>query len=330
MRIHHTDHGRPLHQILLLFLVLPQKLLDHIHLFLLLTEDFVLHGDVLRFLVGDLLVDRDDLPLQEELLYNHGGLQLHLVGQFLDRDGLRQHDHLDGFLRRFLLLLLRLYEASRLCRAGLLLIDIILAVSLVLLLADAPFLFLSVLLRILAGRRLRGKALAALLLAPETVSLAAASVPSLAAEGSPSGRAGPSAVPLAAGKAAPALAGPGAACASPSLGSFACLAALARAPSVAVSGPVAVAASLAPGRPVAVAASLPGEGSAGVAALGPVRGIASLRRPALAPILTSLAGSLRSALRPALLAGSRLRALSGRNLCLGRSLGPGILGPASA
>ena len=109
---HNTDYGRSFHQILFILLVLLQQFLDNVHLHFLLAEDVVLHGNVFRILIGNLLVYRHNLTLQEQLLHNCGGLQFHLFCQLLDGDGLRQRDNLDYLLYHLFLLLFRLDESS--------------------------------------------------------------------------------------------------------------------------------------------------------------------------------------------------------------------------
>ena len=102
---HNADNRRSSLQILFLLLILLQKLLDHIYLDLLLTDNIIINGNVLSFLVGDLCINSHNLSLQEQLLDDHRRLQLHLIRQILNRKGFRQGDHLDLFLRLFLLFL---------------------------------------------------------------------------------------------------------------------------------------------------------------------------------------------------------------------------------
>ena len=102
---HNADNRRSSLQILFLLLILLQKLLDHIYLDLLLTDNIIINGNVLSFLVGDLCINSHNLSLQEQLLDDRRRLQLHLIRQILNRKGFRQSDHLDLLLRLFLLFL---------------------------------------------------------------------------------------------------------------------------------------------------------------------------------------------------------------------------------
>ncbi len=174
---HDADDGRPLLHGSLILLVLLQKLLDDVYLHLTLAEDIVLHGDILRVLVGNLLVHRNDSALQEQLLHDCGGLYLHLLRKFLDGYALRQDNHLDGFLCRFLFLLLGPDESAGLVPYCLVLfIDMVLLGALALLLAvGAPLFFLALLLHILA-RSFSSKALRFIISESSSLSRTASSV----------------------------------------------------------------------------------------------------------------------------------------------------------
>ena len=92
---HNADNRRSGNHIRLILLVLLEKLGDYIHLLLLLAEHVKLHCNLFRLVIVDLLVQSHDLPFKEKLLHDDRGLELHLVGQFPDRQSLRQSDGLD-------------------------------------------------------------------------------------------------------------------------------------------------------------------------------------------------------------------------------------------
>ena len=109
---HNTDYRRSFHQGAFILLVLLQQFLDHIDFDLPLTENIIFHGNILRILIGDLLIYGHDLPFQEKLFHNNGGLKLHFVCQILDGDHLRKNDYLDSLLCNLFLLLFRPDKAS--------------------------------------------------------------------------------------------------------------------------------------------------------------------------------------------------------------------------
>ena len=92
---HDTDDRGPLDHILFVLVVFLQEFFDHVDLFLLLTEDIIIHGDGLGFLIRDFAVDGHDLARQEELLNDLRGLQVHFFRQLTDGELLRDLDGLD-------------------------------------------------------------------------------------------------------------------------------------------------------------------------------------------------------------------------------------------
>ena len=158
---HDTDHRRPLHQSGLILLALLQQLLDHVDLDLPLAENLIFHSDILRFLVGDLLIHGNDLSFQEKLLHDGCRLQLHLVRQILDGDHVGKGDHFDDFCG-FLFLLFRPDEPARLVLQRLVFfINMILFGALTLLQGVCPPLFflpllLHILCRSLSAEAFRG------------------------------------------------------------------------------------------------------------------------------------------------------------------------------
>ena len=149
---HDTDNGRSLLQILLVLVFLLQELLNNVNLNLLLAKDLIIHGERLSLLVGNLLIQSNNLALHEELLDQGCGLLLHLVRKILNRNGLRKRNHLDYLLHNLFLLLFRLNEAAGLILYSLvLLIHIILLVALILLLGEPSLVLLALLFDILCG-----------------------------------------------------------------------------------------------------------------------------------------------------------------------------------
>ena len=160
---HDADNRRSGNHILLVLLILLQKLLDHIDLDFLLTDDVVFNGDALRFLIGDLLIQRHDLAFHKQLLDDSCSRNLHLVGKVLDGDVVREGDHLDLLLFRLCLHRLGLDEPARLILQPalrfVLFVDVVLLRTSVSFLAVTTFFFLFALFVLLDGS-LRSKALA--------------------------------------------------------------------------------------------------------------------------------------------------------------------------
>ena len=89
---HDTDYRRTLlHLALVLFLLLKQ-LFYYVYDFFLLAENIEFQRDAFCGLIIDLLIDRRDLALHQQLLHNDGRYDLHLISQFLDGKNLRNHD----------------------------------------------------------------------------------------------------------------------------------------------------------------------------------------------------------------------------------------------
>ena len=89
---HDADYRRTLLHLALVLLVLLKQLFYYVYDFFLLAENIEFQSDTFCGLVIDLLIDRHDLALHEQLLHNDGRYDLHLISQFLDGQNLREHD----------------------------------------------------------------------------------------------------------------------------------------------------------------------------------------------------------------------------------------------
>ena len=92
---HDTDDRRSGDQILLLLVLFFQQVGDDILLLLMLAEDLIIHRDLFRLIVGEILIHRDHLSCHEQFFDDGGRLYFHLVRKFLQRQVIRKHDRLD-------------------------------------------------------------------------------------------------------------------------------------------------------------------------------------------------------------------------------------------
>ena len=114
---HHADNRRTRHHSGSIFFLLPKKLLNNVNLYLFFTDDFILDGNIFRLLKGNVGVYGNNLPLQKELFDDCGRLNLHLVSQLPDCQGLRKGNNLNLFFLGLLRLLLGFDKSARLIAA---------------------------------------------------------------------------------------------------------------------------------------------------------------------------------------------------------------------
>ena len=109
---HDADYRRTLFHGALILFILFEELCNDVYRLFMLTDDVVVYGDILGFLVADLGVYRHYLPRKEELFDYHGGLQSHVICKFLDGQRVGNSYDLDLLLHR-LCHGCRLFEAVR-------------------------------------------------------------------------------------------------------------------------------------------------------------------------------------------------------------------------